>query len=403
MEKLQRSFYFPGMQRKVAKYINRCDSCARNKNTYQRPPGKMTVNDPTPTRPWQRITADFVEMPIITDTVQKRKLDEILVVVDSFSKFTILIPTTKTATTEEIFQLMWERVFAIFGIPERMVSDRDKIFKTERWRRLMEEVKTTVELSTAHHQQSDGQTERKIQELRAYLRHYLDYEQANWNKLTPIAQYALNDAKSATTGETPNYLVFGTERSMGQDKRCTEPGTSHAQQMEIIHAQVKLDIEWQEAIMKRYYDSKRSNTPTFRKGDRVYLRRRTMGETRYNIKTKRPSQKLDSVRIGPYEIEAKLERDNYRLKLPERMRIHPIFHVSLLTKTKNAANNRDEILEEYEVDEILDKRVRNGVTEYLVRWDGYEMEESTWEPTQNLNCPDVVRRFEDRMKTARRN
>lgn len=342
-----------------------------------------------------------MEMPAITDELRRTNMDEILVVVDSFSKFTILIPTAKTATTEEIFQLLWERVFAVFGVPERMVSDRDKIFKTERWRRLMSEAMMTVELSTAHHQQTDGQTERKIQELRAYLRHYLDYEQTNWNKLTPVAQYAMNDAKSATTGETPNFLVFGTERSMGQDQRHMENGMNYAQRMKIIHTQVKLDIEWQEAIMKSYYDNKRSVTPTFQKGERVYLRRRTMGETQYNIKTKRPSQKLDSVKIGPYEIEAKLERDNYRLKLPERMKIHPIFHISLLTKTKNPTNDQDEILEEYEVSEILDKRKRNGLTEYLVKWEGYDSEDNTWEPTSNLNCPDVVRRYESQAKNER--
>jgi hypothetical protein len=51
-----------------------------------------------------------------------------IVVVDQFSKQTILIPTRKSANTAEVYDLLWERVFAIFGIPERMTSDRDKIF-----------------------------------------------------------------------------------------------------------------------------------------------------------------------------------------------------------------------------------------------------------------------------------
>jgi hypothetical protein len=141
-------------------------------------------------------------------------LDEILIVVDRFSKQTILIPTRKKATTEEIFHLLWERVFAIFGIPETMTSDRDKIFRTEKWQQLMKGMGARI-LSTAHHQQTDGQTERKIQEIQSYLRNYLDYDQRNCLELTPIARYALNDAQSATTGETPNFVTFGTKRREG--------------------------------------------------------------------------------------------------------------------------------------------------------------------------------------------
>jgi hypothetical protein len=76
------------------------------------------------------------------------------------------------------------------------------------------------------------------------------------------------------------------------------------------------------------------------------------------------------------------------------MRIHPVFHVSLLSKTKNPLNDHDEILEEYEVEKIVDKRTKNGVTEYLVKWKGYEEDENTWEPTKHLNCQDAVRRYE---------
>ena len=398
MEKLQRNYYFPGMQRKVAKYIKRCDSCARNKNNNQHPQGAMIIDEPAPERPWQKITADFVEMPPTRHAIWGRVMDEILVVVDSFTKYTILIPTTKTATTEEVFYLLWERIFAIFGIPERMISDRDRIFKTEKWRKLMNSITATVELSTAYHQQSDGQSERKIQELRAYMRHYLDYEQTNWLELTPMAQYAINDAKSVTTGETPNFLLFGTMRRMGKDERTTEPGMTHDQRMKTIHAQVKMDIQWQEQLAKQYYDRKRKPHISYQPGDQVYLRRRTTGSTTFNIKTKRPSQKLDSLRIGPFRITQTLPRDNYKLELPDRMRIHPVFHASLLDKTDNPVSERDDILNEYEVERILAKRVKKGVTEYLVKWKDYDETENTWEPTKHLNCPDEVRKFETRQQ-----
>ena len=102
----------------------------------------------------------------------------------------------------------------------------------------MEGMGTEQALATAYHQQTDGQTERKIQELQAYFRHYLDYLQQNWIEITPLAQYAVNDAKSAATGETPNFITFGTRRYQGKDKR-ENGGTTHKEMMMSVHEEVK--------------------------------------------------------------------------------------------------------------------------------------------------------------------
>lgn len=94
---------------------------------------------------------------------RKETMDQVLVVVDIFSKQTILIPARKNMNIKEIFHLMWERIFSVFGIPERIISDRDKIFKPEEWQRLTKGIGIMHILSTANHQQTDGQSERKIE------------------------------------------------------------------------------------------------------------------------------------------------------------------------------------------------------------------------------------------------
>jgi hypothetical protein len=168
-------------------------------------------------------------------------------------------------------------------------------------------------LSTAHHQRTDGQSERKIQEAQVYLRIYVK-EYKDWEEWIPLLQYALNNAVSAATKETPFFLVFGRE--------CDEktPEGNHGD-MSAIHAQVVKDLEWNSINMKKYFDNKREDAPSLKEGDRVYLRR-TKNATDFNIKTRNDMDKLNCLLLGPYEIKRKLENDNY---VPENMRIHPNF------------------------------------------------------------------------------
>jgi Integrase zinc binding domain/Integrase core domain len=210
MEKIQRDFYIPGLTRKIKQYINGCEKCQTNKHDNRKPYGKMIINKETPTKPWQHLAMDFMAMP---DEESRR---QILVVVDRFSKMTILIILPVEATTEEVFQAVWERVFAVFGIPESIISDLDKIFRSKTWKEKVDKMKVIHKLSTANHQRTDGQSERKIQEIQNYLRIYVE-EMKDWEEWIPLLQYALNDAVSATTKETSFFVVFGRNRNEDQE------------------------------------------------------------------------------------------------------------------------------------------------------------------------------------------
>ena len=101
--------------------------------------------------------------------------------------------------------------------------------------------------------------------------------------------------------------------------------------------------------MQHYANRKRMKGPSFKEGDKVYLVWR-------NIKTKRPSDKLDYKKLGPFPILQVISKSNYRLSLSKTMKIHPVFHILLLELAHPDAENQDNIEivleneEEYEVE-----------------------------------------------------
>jgi hypothetical protein len=121
----------------------------------------------------------------------------------------------------------------------------------------------------------------------------------------------------------------------------------------------------------------------------------------------RPSKKLQHRFIGPYQIITKISPVAYKLELPPDLRIHPVFHVSLLRPYQDPTKIQHRTLgtppppaitiedhQEYEVEQILDQRTRFRRQEFLVKWVGYPDHDATWEPESNLkNAAESIQEF----------
>jgi len=101
-------------------------------------------------------------------------------------------------------------VYPWFGLPQKLISDRDPRFTSHFRKALAKELGITWNLSMAYHPQMDGLTERKNQWVEQYLC-LVTTNQADWSTMLPLATLVHNNAKNGTTGFVPNDLLIGRE------------------------------------------------------------------------------------------------------------------------------------------------------------------------------------------------
>ncbi|KAL0201466.1 hypothetical protein M9458_004653, partial [Cirrhinus mrigala] len=169
----------------------------------QLPTGKL-VPLPIPQRHWSHIGVDFV-----TDLPGSEGNTCVLVMVDCFSKMCKFFPLRGLPTAMETAELLFQQLFRHFGLPEEIVSDRGPQLNSHVWKAFFKLLGVSVNLSSGYHPQTNGQTERKIQELGRYLRAYCHEDQHSWSTFLPWAEYAPNSLRQDTTGLTPFQCVLG--------------------------------------------------------------------------------------------------------------------------------------------------------------------------------------------------
>jgi len=142
---------------------------------------------PIPASAWQNICLDFIAgawQNISLDFIEGLPKSEgyivILVVVDRFTKYAHFIPLNHSYSALTVAQVIFDIVVKLYGLPQSMVSDRDKVFTSQVWKELFQLLGVNLAFSTSYHPQTDGQTERVNKCLEMYLRCSVGDSPAKW-------------------------------------------------------------------------------------------------------------------------------------------------------------------------------------------------------------------------------
>jgi hypothetical protein len=322
-------------------------------------------------------------MDLITDLPVADGFDSILVVVDQgLTKGVILMPCTKTITSEGVAKLLLGNLYKRFGLPDKIISDRGPQFASKAFKELMKLLGIKSALSTAYHPQTDGTTERVNQEIEAYLSIYCTSHPEEWPTAIHTLEFTHNNRRHVDRQKTPFELMFGDSPIAVPNSFENTKFPAIEDKMEILIRNREEALAAHELARTRMIDRRKSTFIPFKKGDRVWL------DTR-NLKTNH-HKKIAPKREGPFEITEVIEPITYRLNLPTTWRIHNIFHAGLLRQYKetevygaNFQRPLPEVIEGeevYEVENILKHRRRGRGHQYYVKWKGYPITEASWEP-----------------------
>nr|GEY80249.1 putative reverse transcriptase domain-containing protein [Tanacetum cinerariifolium] len=213
-----------------------------------------------------------------------------------------------------------------------IILDRDSHFTSRFWRSLQKALGTNLDMSTAYHPQTVGQSERTIQTLEDMLRACVIDFGSSWNRHLPLVEFSYNNSYHASIKAAPYKALY--ERKCRSPICWSEVGDSQLIGLELIRdmtekiAQIRNRLLAARSGQKSYAD-KRAKPLEFEAGHMVLLKVSPWkGAVRFG-----KHGKLSLCYIGPFKILARVGLVAYTLEFPEELKgIHNTFHVSNLKR-----------------------------------------------------------------------
>nr|GEX17870.1 putative reverse transcriptase domain-containing protein [Tanacetum cinerariifolium] len=154
---------------------------------------------------WENVTMDFVTRLPRTPS----GYDLIWVIVDRLTKSVYFLPKKKTKNIEKLTELYLKEIVCRHGVPVSVIYDRDSLFTSRFWVSLQKAMGTQLDLSTAYHPKTDGQSERTIQTLKDMLSACVIDFGSSWDKHRPLVEFSYNNSYHASIKADPFEALYG--------------------------------------------------------------------------------------------------------------------------------------------------------------------------------------------------
>ena len=184
-----------------------------------------------------------------------------------------------------------------------------------------------MKLSMAYHPQTDRQTERVNQELKQYLRVFIDHRQEQWPDWLGTAEFSYNNKIYSATKVSLFEVNYSQNPRMGFEgrrKRKYKAAERFTERIKKIQKKTKAALSKVQEEMKRFVDRKQSEGEEYRVEDLVLL---STKDLKWQMKRKR-SEKLTEYFVGPYKVKEIVSSNAIELELPSSIKIYSVVNIS---------------------------------------------------------------------------
>ena len=307
-------FYYPRLAKITRRVLKECDSCQRNKiPTWSSP---VTQEYVQPEKPLQLVSIDFFG-PL---TKTKYGYEHILVMIDTFTKYTKLYPMRRATTEAAVKSLdnFIERV----GKPERILTDRGTQLTSKRWTQNLKERDIKLVLTSIRHPQAN-MVERTNRELERFFRTFLPINEHNsWYNYVEKIEIILNESYHDTIEMTPHEALKGEKpRRFWKELLPLIQEPAKYKQKEIIQLiREKIKTKGEKRTMQL---NKNKKGITFEEGEQILVKACNVA----NAAAGRVAKFL-ALYEGPYTIKKKIARNTYILTNTNTIKERGQFHAT---------------------------------------------------------------------------
>jgi hypothetical protein len=207
-------------------------------------------------------------------------------------------------------------VVKLHGLPKSIILDQDKVFTSAFWKSLFELLNIKLQMSSAYHPQTDGQTRRINQYLEMYLRCYIASTPKQWVKWLPLVELWYNSSYHTALKCSPFKALYGVDPFLGVCPEVIPPDNQDVaatlEERKNFSEMLKQNLARAQNMMKLEADSKRTSRQ-FQMGEHVLLKLQPYVQSSL---VSRPCPMLAFKYFGPLTMLERIGSVAYRLELP---------------------------------------------------------------------------------------
>lgn len=345
MALIKKRCYWPGMIADVVRWIERCERCMIAKTPI--PTIRPSLGNLLAKRPLEILAMDFTLLEKTSDG-----FENVLVLTDVFTKYTMAIPT-KNQKASTVAKHLVNEWFHKIGIPSRLHSDQGRNFEGEVVKELCKIYGIKKSRSTPYHPEGNSQCERFNRTLHDRLRTLDADQKRKWTMYLPELVYVYNVTPHSSTGFSPYYLLYGREPKLPVDFLLGINNDSesfevdewlHTHRERLRYAWAAAEKNTEKSAEKRREFHERKSTPcSIDVGTKVLLRNHVQGRNKIQ----------DVWKPDPYIITEKLQENVYKVKSADGYDDVKVLHRNEILDTKEKAQNDIDPCEEPDSDEEI--------------------------------------------------